>query len=292
MLLPIGGMSRIANSPEKPSQEILIAIAGPIASFVLAFLLWFAADTFGSGVTISDLSVKGDILAQLCAVNVVLGLFNLLPAFPMDGGRVLRGVLALSLSPYKATRIAAGVGQGLSVVLFVFGLLWMNLFMILIALFVYIGAETEERQMGIMAALRGATAQTAMNTDVQVLSPTRTVGDAADLYCRGFQTDFPVMDDRRLVGLVTRETITEALHRRGPSVPVQEIMARDFPTALEQTPLSDVLEKIQSSGYKAVPVLKGPELRGLVTLEQIIRYNMLCSGYSCEFLQGEKPRIS
>jgi Zn-dependent protease/CBS domain-containing protein len=291
MLLPIGGMSRIANTPEKPSQEILIAIAGPIASFILAFLLWFAADMFGSGVTISDLSVKGDVLAQLCAVNVVLGLFNLLPAFPMDGGRVLRGLLGLSMSPYKATRIAAGVGQGLSVVLFVFGLLWMNLFLILIALFVYIGAETEERQMGLMAALAGATAQTAMNTDVQVLSPTRTVGDAADLYCHGFQTDFPVMDDRRLVGLVTREAITEALHRRGPAIPVQEIMARDFPTALEQTPLGEVLEKIQSSGYKAVPVLKGPELRGLVTLEQIIRYNMLCSGYSCEFLQGDNPRV-
>jgi Zn-dependent protease/predicted transcriptional regulator len=290
ILLPIGGMARIANSPEKPVQEILIAIAGPIASFVLAFLLWFAADVFGSGVTISDLSVRGDILAQLCAVNLVLGLFNLLPAFPMDGGRVLRGILALSLSPYKATRIAVGVGQGFAVILFVLGVVWMNLFMILIALFVYVGAETEERQMGIMAALRGATAQSAMNTDVRVLSPSGTVGDAAELYCHGFQADFPVMDDQRLVGLVTRETITETLHRRGPSVAVHEIMAKDFPTAMEQTPLNDVLEKIQNTGYKAVPVLKGPELKGLVTLEQIIRYNMLCTGYSCEFMQGEKPR--
>ena len=218
ILLPIGGMARVANSPEKPAHEILIAIAGPIASFVLAFLLWFAADTLGSGVTISDFSIKGDILAQLCAVNVVLGLFNLIPAFPMDGGRVLRGLLALSLSPYKATRIAVGVGQGFAVIMFVIGLMWMNLFMILIALFVYIGAEAEERQLGIMTALRGATAQTAMITDVRSLSPAETVGDAAELYCHGFQTDFPIMDEHRLVGLVTRDAITEALHRRGPSV--------------------------------------------------------------------------
>jgi Zn-dependent protease/CBS domain-containing protein len=290
ILLPIGGMARVANSPEKPSQEVLIAVAGPIASFVLAFLLWFAADTFGSGVTISDLSVKGDLLAQLCAVNVVLGLFNLIPAFPMDGGRVLRGLLSLSMSPYKATRVAVAVGQGFSVILFVLGLLWMNIFLILIALFVYLGAESEERQMGIMTVLRGATAQTAMNTDVQVLSPASTIGHAAELFCHGFQTDFPVVDGDRLVGLITRETITETLHRQGPSVTIQDVMARDFPTATEQTPLSDVLEKMQSSGYKAVPVIKGAELRGLITLEQIVRYNMLCSGFSCEFLQGERTR--
>lgn len=288
ILLPIGGMARVGNAPEKPEQEILIALAGPAASFVLAFLLWFAADTFGSGVTISDMSVNRDILAELCAVNVVLGLFNLIPAFPMDGGRVLRGLLALSMSPHKATRVAVAVGQGFSVVLFVIGLLWMNLFLILIALFVYLGAESEERQMGIMTVLRGVTAQTAMTSDLQVLAPSATVGHAAELFCHGFQTDFPVMDDQRLVGLITRETITEALHRQGPSAMVQDVMAKDFPTVTEQAPLSDVLEKMQSSGYKAVPVLKGAELKGLITLEHIVRYNMLCSGYSCEFLQGEK----
>lgn len=282
-LLPIGGVARMAKPPERPKEEIFIAIAGPAASFVLAFALWFALDIFGDGVTVSDFSVKGSLLAQLTAVNVVLAVFNLLPAFPMDGGRILRGVLALKMSQYRATHIAVGVGQVLAIVLFFLGLWTLNPFMILIALFVYIGAETEERQVGIMISLGGATARHAMSTDIEVLRPTATVADAAELSCRGFQADFPVMDGSRLVGLVTRETIVEALHRQGPAVTVQEVMVRDFPVAGEQSSLIDVLQKIQETGYKAVPILRGADLKGIITLEQIGRYNMLCSGYACDF---------
>jgi Zn-dependent protease/CBS domain-containing protein len=291
-LLPIGGMARMATPPERPMHEIFIAVAGPIASFLLAFLFWFAADLFSTGVTLSDLSVKSGLLAQLASVNLVLGLFNLLPAFPMDGGRILRGLLGLSMSPYKATRIAAGVGQALAVGLFFLGLVWMNIFLILIALFVYVGAEAEEKQMGLMTALRGATAQTAMSSDVAVLAPGQSVGDAAGLYCRGFQSDFPVMDGPRLVGLVTQDIVTQSLHLYGPTTRVQEVMARDFPTVLEHTPLTEVLEKINATGYQAIPVLRGPELRGLVTLGQILRFNMLCSGYSCEFMTPGKSQDS
>ncbi|MBI5569984.1 MAG: site-2 protease family protein [Desulfomonile tiedjei] len=291
-LLPIGGVARMAKQPERPSQEVAIAVAGPIASIVLAISFWFAAELFGSQVTVLDFSVKRDWLAQLAAVNLVLALFNLLPAFPMDGGRVLRGLLGLTMTPYRATRIAVGVGQVLAIVLFFVGLILPNFFMILIALFVYLGAETEEQQMGIMMALGGATAGTAMIRNVQSLSPDKLVGDAAELFCHGFQSDFPVMEGRRLIGLVTRDTITESLHKRGPSVPVQEIMARDFPTVVEDTPLVEVLEKIEASGYKVLPVLSGGELMGLVTLEQIWRYNMLCSGYSCEFMQPARRNAS
>ena len=97
------------------------------------------------------------------------------------------------------------------------------------------------------------------------------------------------METSRLVGLVPRELITETLHRRGPGVPVQEIMVTDFPVVAEQTPLMDVFQKIQATGLKVIPVMRGAELRGLITLEQIGRYHMLCSGYSCDFLQPTKP---
>jgi len=287
-LLPIGGVARMSTNPEQPVQEILIAAAGPLASIFLAFCLWFASDLFGGGVTISDMSVRGGLLAQLTAVNVVLALFNLIPAFPMDGGRILRGVLGLYLAPFTATRIAVGVGQVFAIVLFFLGLFAMNLFVILIALFVYIGAETEEQQMAIMFALGGATAKTAMITDLIVLSPDQTVGEAAERYCRSFQGDFPIMDGPRLAGLVTKEILTETLHRQGPSVRLSEIMSKDFATVVEQTPLLDVLRKMQESGSKAVPVLRAGKLEGLITLEQIGRYNMLCSGYSCEFLESRK----
>jgi Zn-dependent protease/CBS domain-containing protein len=284
-LLPIGGVARMANPPERPVEEIFIAIAGPAASLVLAFGLWFVLDLFGNDMTVSDFSVKGSLLAQLTAVNIVLAVFNLLPAFPMDGGRVLRGLLALKLGQYRATHIAVGVGQVLAIGLFFLGLLTMNPFVMLIALFVYLGAETEERQVGIMMSLGGATARSAMSTDIEVLRPTATVADAAELSCRGFQADFPILDGPRLVGLLTREMIVEALHRQGPTVPVQDVMVRDFPVAGEQSSLVEVLGKIQETGYKAVPILRGAELKGIITLEQIGRYNMLCSGYVCNFPQ-------
>ncbi len=283
-LLPIGGVARMATPPDNPKQEIFIAMAGPAASLVLAFCLWVLADMVGTGVSISDMSVKGGLLAELTAVNVVLALFNLLPAFPMDGGRVLRGVLGLYLSQYKATRIAVGIGQVFAILLFFVGLMAMNFFMILIALFVYIGAESEERQMGIMLALGGAKARDAMITGLTTLTPDRTVGEAAGVYFHSFQGDFPVIDDRRLVGLVTKDILVEALHKIGPSAPVSRVMTRDFPTVTEETSLIDVLGKIQESGSKAIPVLKSGQLVGLITLEQLGRYNMVCSGYSCDFV--------
>lgn len=286
-LLPIGGVARMTRPPERPFEEILIAIAGPAASLFLAFALWFAWDIIGEeAVTISDFSVQGSLFAQLIAVNVVLALFNLLPAFPMDGGRVLRGLLALKLGQYRATKIAVGIGQILAIILFFIGLLTLNPFMMLIALFVYLGAETEERQMGIMVSLGGATARHAMSTDLEVLHPTATVADAAELSCRRFQADFPVMDGARLVGLLTREAIVSALHRQGPSVLIRDVMVRDFPVAGEDSSLIDILQKIQETGYKAVPILRGSELKGMITLEQIGRYNMLCSGYECNFIHA------
>ncbi len=287
-LLPIGGVARMVKTPEKPYQEILVSVAGPISSLVLAFALWFVASLAGIDVNFYEAAKEGSLLAELVIVNIVLAIFNLLPAFPMDGGRVLRGFLGLYLSPYTATRIAVGVGQVFAIGLFFLGLYLVNVFMILIALFVYLGAEAEERQTTIMSSLGGVDAGTAMISEVEALDPRETIGHAAELYCRSFQQDFPVMDGPKLIGLLTRELITETLHKRGPAAVVQDIMITRFPVVNEQTPLMEVFEKIQSTGMKAIPVLRGADLRGLITLEQIGRYHMLCSGYSCDFLQGGK----
>jgi Zn-dependent protease/CBS domain-containing protein len=287
-LLPIGGVARMPTTPEDPRQEILISAAGPAASLVLAVSLWFVSDLLGYGLSFWNISIRGNLIAQLAAVNLILAIFNFIPAFPMDGGRVLRGILGLYMSPMTATRIAVGVGQALAIGLFFLGLLSMNVFMILIALFVYMGAEAEERQLGIMLPLKGVAASSAMVSDIEVLSPHDTVGAVAEHYCRGFQEDFPVVDNRRLVGLITRDTLVNALHRKGPSVPVSEVMTRDFPTAAEDTPLIEILEKIQGSGSKAVPILRAGEIAGLITLEQVGRYSMLCAGYACDFMATDK----
>jgi Zn-dependent protease/CBS domain-containing protein len=287
-LLPIGGVARMPTTPEDPRQEVLISAAGPAASLVLAISLWFVSDLLGYGLSFWNVSIRGNLLAQLAAVNFILAIFNFIPAFPMDGGRVLRGLLALYMNPLKATHIAVGIGQALAIGLFFLGLLSMNVFMILIALFVYMGAEAEERQLGIMLPLKGVTARAAMVTDIEVLSPNDTVGDVAERYCRGFQEDFPVVDGRRLVGLITRDTLVNALHKKGPSMLVSQAMTIDFPTAAEETLLTDILEKIQASGSKAVPILRAGEISGLITLEQIGRYSMLCAGYACDFMGSDQ----
>jgi len=287
-LLPIGGVARMVKTPEKPTQEILVSAAGPISSLVLAVLLWFVANLTGIDVNFSEAAKEGNLLVDLIVVNIVLAIFNLLPAFPMDGGRVLRGFLALYLRPDKATRIAVGVGQVFAIGLFFLGIYVVNFFMILIALFVYLGAEAEERHTAVMSSLGGIDAGAAMISDLEALAPRETIGHVAELYCRSFQQDFPVMDGSKLIGLLTRELITETLHKSGPAAVVQDVMITEFPVVNEQTPLMDVFQKIESTGLKAIPVLRGADLRGLITLEQIGRYHMLCSGYSCDFLQTGK----
>ncbi|MFH0822867.1 MAG: site-2 protease family protein [Pseudomonadota bacterium] len=283
-LLPIGGVARMASPPKEPLHEIMIAVAGPVSSLFLAMCLWFLSEA-ATEINIWDLSIKSNIVAQLCSVNLVLALFNLIPAFPMDGGRVLRGVLGLRLGPLKATKIAVGVGQVFAIALFFLGIWVMNLFMILIALFVYIGAESEERQMGLMLSLDGVNASSVMISDIQSVSPEQTVGEVMERFFRTYQGDFPVVADGWLVGLITRETLTEALHKTGHTVAVETIMARDFPTARETTPLMEILEIMNNAGSKVVAIVGDQRLKGLVTLEQIGRYNMVCSGYSCDFSQ-------
>jgi predicted transcriptional regulator len=172
--------------------------------------------------------------------------------------------------------------------LFFLGLYSTNFFMILIALFVYLGAEAEERQTTMVSSLGGANAGTAMITDLETVTPEDSIGHAAELYCRSFQQDFPVTEGSKLIGILTRELLTETLHQKGPSVRVKDVMIADFEVVNEQTPLAEVFQKIQSTGLKVVPVLTGAQLRGLITLEQIGRYHMLCSGYSCDFLQAGK----
>ncbi len=287
-LLPIGGVARMPSPPSVPMQEILISIAGPAASVLLGVVLWGIARLTASDPAQAGLFTGTGILVQLAAINIVLAIFNLIPAFPMDGGRVLRGLLALYLRPYTATRIAVGVGQVFAILLFFYGLLTPNYFLVLIALFVYLGAEAEERQMGIMVSLGNTTAGAAMVSQMTVLSPESPAGEAAERFAKGFQSDFPVVDDRRLVGLVTREALISTIRADGSETPVSQIMIRDFPTALEDTPLVTVLEKIEATGIRAVPILKGGELRGLITLEQIGRFNMMCSGYSCEFMDKDQ----
>lgn len=208
-LLPIGGVARLERMPDQPSQELWVALAGPAVNVIIAAALGAWLTVTNAWEPISSLSTtKGGFLERLFAVNIFLVAFNLLPAFPMDGGRVLRSLLAMRLEYASATRIAARIGQGMAV-MFGFAGLFSNPMLLLIALFVWIGAGQEATAVEMKSSFAGARVREAMLTDFRGVSPQDTVGDAARLLLAGSQQDFPVIGNRQLVGLLTAENIGE-----------------------------------------------------------------------------------
>src|SRR5512137_1095704 len=203
-LLPIGGVARLERMPDKPAQEFVVALAGPLVNIVIAAGLCAGLWLKGHWPPLAALSAtSGSLVERLVVVNGFLVLFNLLPAFPMDGGRVLRALLALRMDYARATRIAASIGQGMA---FLFGAagLFGNPMLILIAFFVWIGAAHEAAAVQMKSTLGGCLVREAMLTDFRTLSPRETLGQAVRLLLAGSQQDFPVVDNGQVVGMLSR----------------------------------------------------------------------------------------
>jgi len=270
-LLPIGGVAQMERIPEKPSEELVVALAGPAVNVVIALVLALVLGglpALGAGLNMQNPGVG--LLERLAWVNVSLVLFNLIPAFPMDGGRVLRALLALRLGHARATRIAAGVGQVVAFALGAAGLFG-NPVLIFIALFVYMGAASEGAAAGVREASQSLTTADAAVTRFESLSPTATVEDAVERLLRTSQHDFPVVDGAgRLRGVVTRTGMIAALRATGPGTPVLDVMRRDIPTVGAGQPLEDAVRLIQDGSLPAVGVLDADgRLVGLVTPENL-----------------------
>jgi Zn-dependent protease/CBS domain-containing protein len=274
-LLPIGGVARLERMPDKPLQELVVALAGPAVNVVLALLVLLVLAVGWQFGDLASLGIfGGSFLARLFQVNVVLALFNLLPAFPMDGGRVLRALLALRLDYVRATNIAAAIGQGMAVLLALCGLA-ANPMLVLIGLFVYLGAGQEARLVRMKAALNGISANQVMITDFRALSPHDPLGRAAQLLVAGSQHDFPVIEDGRLVGLLTRERLVEALAQRGDGVAVQEAMDRHVSAATAAETAEDALNRLRTNDSQTLPVTDGGLLLGLITRENLNEFLMV-----------------
>jgi len=278
ILLPIGGVARLERIPEKPVQELLVAVAGPAVNVVLALLFFaaFAAITGDAGklleppesMTASDLL---QTLRWLFWVNVVLVVFNMLPAFPMDGGRVLRAVLAMNMDYSRATDIAARIGQGMAVLFGLLGLLF-NPWLLFIALFVWIGAEQEAAMTRQKAALWGIPVSAAMITNFQTLSPQDTLADAARAILAGYQEDFPVVENGQLLGVLTSSDIIRGLAELGPQASVAEVMRRDCMTASPYEMVETVLLRMQHDNCPVVPVVVQGQIVGLLTPANVGEY--------------------
>jgi stage IV sporulation protein FB len=270
-LLPIGGVARLERIPENPREEFLIAIAGPLVNVAIAFgLLAFAGASLDARHLAAVESARISMVDRLAVVNLFLAAFNMIPAFPMDGGRVLRALLALRLGFVRATEIAAMIGQWVAFALGFFGLFY-NPLLIFIAIFVYLAAASEARLVSLRAMSRGVPVTSAMVTQFATLAPEAHIDEAVETLLRTSQSDFPVVDAAgRLVGLLGRDGMIRALKQHGPDARVAEVMTSPVPTIGYRQTLEDAFRILQAKSAPAVGVVDAAgRLVGLVTSETL-----------------------
>ncbi|GMU33259.1 MAG: site-2 protease family protein [Planctomycetia bacterium] len=277
-LLPIGGVARLERMPEKPVQELWVALAGPAVNVVIAagIFLWIRfTDAF---VPLEQLSVTGgSFLERMMVVNVILVVFNMLPAFPMDGGRVLRALLATRLEYARATQIAANIGQAMAL-LFAFLGFFTNPFLIFIGLFVWIGAAQEASMATMKAALGGIPVKRAMMTEFRSLQPGDVLQRAIELVLATPQQDFPVIEDARVVGILPSRELMVALQQRGPDARVEDVMRHDFLSVDANDMLDAALARIRAAECcMTAPVIHHDVLVGLLTAENVREFLLIVS---------------
>ncbi len=283
-LLPIGGVSNLESLPEKPADEVKISVAGPLVSVVLALLffgvglllgatLWVPTDLF------MDIGSVGQFFFYLGYLNAVLAVFNLLPAFPLDGGRILRGLLATRLGAVRATDVSSVVGQVFAAAFFLIGLLSGNLLLALVAVFIFFGASGEAQMVRQRELTLGLTVSDVMGTKprTETVTPNHTFGQVLELVIHGYQEDFPVLDDgNHLVGMLTRDEIMTAAHSPERYSSVRDLMKTNVPTISSQADLfEDGLRILQQSGSRALPVTENGELVGMLTIEDVGQASLL-----------------
>jgi Zn-dependent protease len=288
-LYPIGGVARLERMPEKPIEELWVALAGPAVNLVLAALLFGWVLLTNTFQPINGLSLtSGPLIERLAVVNLWLMLFNLLPAFPMDGGRVLRALLALRMDYLKATQTAANIGQGMA---FLFGLIGLfgNPTLLFIAFFVWIGASQEAGMVQMKNTISGIPVTRAMQTDFRILKPGDTLAQAVTLLLAGSQHDFPVVDGEQVVGILERDSFMKALAKDGQSAPVMNYIRRDVPQVDSHDMVESAVERLQESGAHTLPVMHGGRFVGLITAENITEFLMVRSALQSS--GGGRPSV-
>ncbi len=276
-LYPIGGVARLERMPDKPIEELWVALMGPAVNVVIAAVLFAYLYLTQGRVPLNNLTAaSGSFLVRLLGINIILVLFNLIPAFPMDGGRVLRALLALRMDYVRATQVAANIGQGLA---FVFGLIGLlaNPFLLFIAFFVWIGASQEASMVQMKNSIGGIPVTRAMQTQFDTLSPSDRLDRVVSLILAGSQQDFPVAEDGHVIGILTRDDFIKALSRDGQSTPVASVMRRDLPTVDSHDMVEMAVTRLQESGSKTLPVMHAGQLVGLITSENITEFLMIRS---------------
>lgn len=270
-LWPIGGVASLERIPDNPREELVVAIAGPLVNVVIAaaiiLFLGFSLDT--AAMTEIE-NPRAGLMMRLAAANIFLVVFNMIPAFPMDGGRVLRAALAMRMNYADATQVAARIGQGAAFLFAFLGLFW-NPMLIIIALFIYLAASAEAQDVSFRGATQGLPVHAGMVSPVETLSTSATLDDAVDLMLRTSQKEFPVVDGTGMPrGLLTRDGLIVALRQGGPATPVLDVMTRDLPTILDWQPFDAAVALLNRTRAPALLVLnRDQRLIGLLTPENL-----------------------
>ncbi|MBL6429539.1 MULTISPECIES: site-2 protease family protein [Maritimibacter] len=265
-LLPIGGVARLMRIPEKPGQEVLVALAGPAVNVVIFFVLWITAGLSFEAAPLTGGMTFADLPRELATLNLILAAFNMIPAFPMDGGRVLRATLAMVTDRVKATRIAAGVGQVLAVGFGIYGFYIGSFIYPLIAVFIFMAARAEARDVRLRAMAKTETAGNVMATGFKALGTSLTLEQAREAFDRERVAEFPVVDSasRRITGLLARKQLDDQYHTLGAQAPITRVMATNVPVVQDATPLAHVLRLLNSAPAVAVTDATG-EVAGYIS---------------------------
>ena len=272
VMFQIGGVARLERNP-RPREEFWIAVAGPLVNLAVAGAIVGALAAQNRLVPLDKLDAPTDanLWMRIAAGNLMLALFNLLPAFPMDGGRILRSLLALRRPEDEATRIAAAAGRFLAVALGLYGLITQHFFLIFIAFFVYLGATQEGTMAMGRTLMQGMHVRAAMVTDFRTLSHGSTIREAADLLLATSQQDFPVTHGEEVLGLLSRSLLLKAMATQGPDAYVAGAMDRSFVRVAPGADLTEALPLLAQSGSCAL-VMDGERLVGLLTAENLTEF--------------------
>jgi len=275
VMFPIGGVARLERNP-KPREEFWISLVGPFANLLIAALVFGWLYARGGLVNLADLVKPTDanLWERIAVGNLALAAFNLLPAFPMDGGRILRSVLAEYMVEDRASQIAARAGRILAFVMGLYGLLSMHFLVVFVAFFVYLGAAQESAAAIGRSLTQGIPVRDAMVRRFHTLSHANTIGDAARLLLETSQQDFPIVHGGQVTGLLNRTGLLRAMAIEGSEAYVAGAMERDFPRLEPDMDLSEILPQMAHAGACAL-VMDGENLVGLLTAENLSEYLLL-----------------
>lgn len=279
-LLPIGGMASLDKIPESPRQEFLVVIAGPLVNVAIAILLYFIVpvqeylhlDFTEIFETLMRFTLR-NFLFYLFIVNIGLVLFNLIPAFPMDGGRILRAILALKMNRVKATQIAASIGQFIAVIFLLIGLLY-NPFLIFIALFIFLGAYGENKMVQHLALLSGHTVEEAMLLNITTFKPKDPLDIVVNKIISGTENNFVVVEDDIVKGVLYHKNIIENSNK---NVLVEEIMTKTYKTIKDTDKLNKIYQLVYSAKQEFIPVVNNGKLIGAIDAINLSEYLLIQS---------------